>query len=667
MIGEMTLEVSKRIEELRQQIRRYDAAYYGNGVSEVSDAEYDSLYHELVGLESEHPSLIVPDSPTMRVGSDLTKDFPKVAHATPMMSIENTYSIDEVRDWCDRLHRLLPNRMLSFTGELKVDGVAVSLIYENGRLVRAVTRGNGTIGDEVTANVRTIRGIPLQVECTDPFEVRGEIYMTYEAFSKLNSRLEENGEKPMQNPRNTTSGSIKLQDCKEVAQRNLSFAAHFLIRQNEAASHHENLAFLQKQGFPTVVHSKVLSGVDDIGAFCDHWRMKRFDLKYPVDGVVIKVDSIAHQNELGTTAKAPRWVIAFKYQPEQAITQLEKIDAQVGRTGVVTPVARLAPVHLAGTTVKNATLHNYDEIKRLDLREGDFVEVEKGGEIIPKVMRVISEKRSSDSMPFVPPERCPSCGSRLSIIVGEVALRCVSSTCPAQQFALLQHFVSRVAMNIDQCGPALLQQLIDAKLVASVADLYQLTKEQLASLERMGEKSAANVVAAIEKSKQNPMDRLLHGLGIRMIGAQAAKSIAASVNDIAELYTLSAEQLTEIEGLGPNMAQSVRLFFDQQENREVVNRLLACGVNGNGIAKNKNEGIFSGKTFVLTGTLPTFTREKAGQMIEAQGGKVTSSVSSKTSYVLAGEDAGSKRTKAEKLKVPIIDETTFLAMLDAAY
>jgi len=660
----MSKEIAETIEALRAKIRRYDASYYGKGISEVTDAEYDSLYKDLVRMEEVNPQLITAESPTQRVGNDLTKDFLKVAHATPMMSIENTYSKEEVGEWYNRLCRLLPESALTFTGELKVDGIAVSLVYENRRLVRAVTRGNGTIGDEVTTNVRTIRSIPLTVEYADPFEVRGEIYMTFASFTELNSRLEENGEKPMQNPRNTTSGTVKLQDCREVAKRNLSFAAHYMVRQHHGETHHENLAFLQKLGFPTVVHSGVLKSIDEINAFCDDWHKRRFDLQFPVDGVVIKVDSILLQKELGATAKAPRWVIAFKYQPEIALTQLEKIDAQVGRTGVVTPVARLSPVYVAGTTVKNATLHNYDEVRRLDLREGDFVEVEKGGEIIPKVMRVIVEKRSPESTPFLPPEMCPSCGAPLSIIEGEVALRCVSSACPAQQVALLNHFVSRVAMNIEQCGPALLQQLLDVQLVGSVADLYQLTVEQIASLERMGEKSAVRVVTAIEKSKNNTLDRLLHGLGIRMIGAQAAKNIASSVSTIVDLYTMSIDQLAEIEGFGTTMAQSVRLYFDREENRSVIDRLLSYGVNGKGVQTVTHSGVFTGKTFVLTGTLSAFTREEAQQAIEARGGKVTSSVSSKTSFVVAGEDAGSKRAKAEKLGVIIIDEATFVDMLD---
>ncbi|NLL13451.1 MAG: NAD-dependent DNA ligase LigA [Fibrobacter sp.] len=653
----------ERIEELRALIRTYDAAYYGRGESLISDQQYDSLYRELVDLENAYPQLKSADSPTQRVGSDLVKEFPKVAHRIPMMSIDNTYSEEELREWVERITRSLPNEKLCFVGELKVDGVAISLIYENKKLVRGVTRGNGTIGDEVTANVRTIRAIPLSVNFELPFEVRGEVYMTYDAFSALNQSIIESGHKPMQNPRNTTAGTLKLQDSKEVARRNLSFAAYSLISDTYKTSHHNNLKFLSEKGFPTVIHSPVLNSIDQLIDFCHYWEKKRHELPFPVDGVVIKVNSFSHQQDLGTTAKSPRWVIAFKYQPEKAITQVEKIDENVGRTGVVTPIARLTPVFLAGTTIKNATLHNYDEIKRLGLQTLDYVEIEKGGEIIPKVVKVLLEKRPAESKPFSPPTHCPSCGSILGRLEGEVALRCFNSSCPAQIQAALEHFVSRNAMDIRHVGPALIQNLLEHGLIKSVSDLYTLTPEKLMTLARIGEKTAHNVCDSIKKSKYNSLDKLIHGLGIRMIGAQTAKILASNINDISDLFNMSTEELSHIETIGPTMAQSIRLYFDRKENQHLIDQLKSSGVNTKGIKKTSTEGPLSGKTFVLTGTLSSYTREEASEKIESLGGKVSSSVSKKTDYVVAGDEAGSKLAKAEKLGVMVIDESAFLDLL----
>jgi len=655
----------QRIEELRTAIRRYDALYYGQGISEISDAEYDALYLELKTLEKANPQLSSVDSPTQRVGNDLTTTFPKVRHASPMMSIENTYSPEEILEWIDRIGRLLPQARIKFAGELKVDGVAVSLLYENGRLVRGVTRGDGAVGDDVTANVRTIRSIPLIVQYTHPFEVRGEIYMTFEAFTRLNDRLAENGEKTMQNPRNTTAGTLKLLDPVEVAGRKLSFFAHNLQSDSHTVSHTDNMTFLEESGFATVPRSKKpLSSAKEIMEFCDEWRISRFRLPFPVDGVVIKVDNIALQGELGATSKSPRWVIAFKYQPEHAVTRLEKIDAQVGRTGVITPVARLSAVSLAGTTIKNATLHNYDEIERLGLREGDMVEIEKGGEIIPKIVRVITEKRLPESVPFLLPAKCPSCGSTPQRLGGEVALRCLNAGCGAQRFARLNHFVSRAAMDIRNLGPALIRQLLDAGLVSSFADIYGLTFEQIVSLERMGEKSARRVITSIEASCHNSLDRLIHGLGIRMIGAVSAKALAASVSDISELYTMDIERLSSIDSIGDEMARSVRLYFDRPENRAIIEKLREHGVNMLSGPKSEGARPLDTVTFVLTGALNNFTRDKAKQAIEELGGRVTESVSSRTNYVVAGAEAGSKLSKAQKLSVPVLDEQQFIALLE---
>lgn len=653
----------EKIDNLRNAIRKYDLAYYGRGESLISDIDYDELYRELLKLETEHPEFDNPDSPTRRIGSDLTKEFPKVSHRIPMMSIDNTYSEEEVKDWIKRLKKSIDGENISFVGELKVDGIALSLIYKNGRLLQAVTRGNGTIGDEVTANVRTIKSIPLVIGRNESIEVRGEAYMTYEAFTHLNESIIESGQKPMQNPRNTTAGTLKLQDAAEAAKRNLSFAAYSLLTEEYRNNLYTNLELLSEMGFSAVIHSSELKTEKDVISFCEEWAEKRHSLHFPVDGVVIKVNSFIQQDILGATAKSPRWVIAYKYQPEQAITQVEKIEANVGRTGVVTPIARLSPIFLAGTTIRNATLHNYDEIGRLGLRENDFVEIEKGGEIIPKVVRVLSERRPIESLPFAVPSHCPSCGSLLRKIEGEVAIRCFNSSCPAMLLASLEHFVSRSSMDIHGIGPAMIAHLVKNNLVSDIADLYALKKDQLTGLERMAEKSAQNVLDAINNSKHNSLDKLLHGLGIRMIGAQSAKILARNVHSITDFYSMDIEDLLRIETIGPTMAQSIKIFFDQIENRELIEKLKNHGVNLLGIPKKSTDGFLEGKTFVLTGTLQNYTREQAGEVIEARGGKVTNSVSRKTDFVVAGADPGTKIDKARMYGIKIIDENEFKLLI----
>jgi DNA ligase (NAD+) len=657
----------RRVEELRGKIRLYDTAYYVRGESLTSDKEYDELYDELVRLEQLHPDLIPADSPTQRVASDLTKEFAKVKHGVPMMSIDNTYSEPDVREWIGRVQKLLGDDAVMFVGELKVDGVAASLVYEEGKLVMGVTRGDGITGDEVTANVRTIRSVPLSLPShasRKSCEVRGEVYMTFAHFRELNDSLVENGQKPMQNPRNTTSGTLKLLDPREVGRRNLSFAAYYLLSQSHAKSHSDNLAVIEDLGFPSVIHSKPLTCADDVIDFLQEWNRKRHDLDFPVDGVVIKVDSLQQQDALGYTAKSPRWVIAYKYQPETAVTRVVAIECNVGRTGVVTPVAKLEPVLLAGTTIKNATLHNFDEIRRLDVRVSDFVNIEKGGEIIPKITGVLFEKRSDAGKPFHDPQRCPSCTATLVKQPGEVALRCVNNSCPAQLFASLTHFVSRPAMNIDGLGPALIEKLLEAKLVSNSADLFTLKHEQLAGLEGLGDKSAAKILAALDAAKNNPLNKLIHGLGIRMVGAQTARVLAQEVRDIVDLFDMPAEKLESLENIGPQVAQSVRMFFDRQENRDLVLRLKEIGVNCKGSEKPAKTSAFSNKTVVLTGGLKVYSREEAKSRIESLGGHVSSSVSKKTDYVVAGADPGSKLDKATSLGVAILSEEEFAAMLD---
>jgi len=662
----------QRILELRAIINRYNAAYYGRAESLVSDQEYDAIFAELVTLEKNFPEFDSPDSPTHKIGSDLdtVKSFPKVRHSVPMMSIDNTYSAADVTDWVNRVVKALADEKIRFMGELKMDGAAISIVYENGRLARAVTRGNGVMGDDVTANIRTIKSIPHTVDYREDFEVRGEVFMTFEDFSVLNAALTEAGQKPMQNPRNTTAGTLKLLDSEEVAKRRLSFAAYFLLSGDKARtkSLHDNVKFLARLGFPVVNHSGLLKEIDGILEFCAEWEAKRHSLPFPVDGVVVKVDSFDQQERLGYTAKSPRWVIAYKYPAEKALTVVEGIDSNVGRTGVVTPIARLRPVFLAGTTIKNATLHNYDEVRRLDVRVGDTVEIEKGGEIIPKVIRVVMEERPSGCAPLELPGECPSCGSPLARLDGEVALRCLSLSCGAQQFASLEHFASRTAMDVRGLGPAVIKQLLDAGIIKNAADLYDLTADKIKDLDRQAEKSAANLIAALNESKSRPLDRLIHGLGIRMIGEKAARDLSAFVEDLSDLYEISPQELEEIDGIGVLMAQSVRLFFDRAENREMAERLRAAGLNLKGTKGSAPvSGKLTGKTFVLTGSLEKYTREKASDMIMREGGKVTSSVSKKTDYVLAGAEAGSKLDRAVSLGIKIINENEFEELLGMMY
>jgi len=661
----MDNSVAQRIDELCKLIQKYDAAYYGRGESLISDFDYDRLYNELSELEKKYPELIPADAPTHRVGNDLTKHFKKVPHTTPMLSIDNTYTEAHLEEWYERNSRLLDVTAVNCIGELKMDGVAAALRYENGSLVQAVTRGNGVVGDDVTANIRTIRSVPLRIPFTGAMEVRGEVYMPFEAFEKLNKSLVEAGQKPMQNPRNTTSGTLKMQDPREVSRRSLVFSAHFLLSEKSRDRHSENLTLLKEQGFSVVPHSDILSSAAHLREFCRLWEQKRNTLSFPVDGIVFKVNDFSYQEKLGRTAKSPRWVIAYKYAPERAVTTVRAIDAQVGRTGVITPVARLDAVPLGGTTISNATLHNYDEIQRLGLRVGDTVEIEKGGEIIPKVVAVQKEHRPAESTAFTPPTHCPSCGSLLEKLPGEVALRCMNlGSCPSQLWASLCHFVSRNAMNIESIGPSLIQQLIDRDLVRSSADLFYLKKDDLLELERMGEKSADTVIDSLEAAKKNPLDKLLHGLGIRMVGAQTAKVLAREVEDITDLYALAPEDLEEIETIGPAMAQSIHKYFSKEKNRALIERMRTAGVNCTGMEKTGESGLFSGLTFVITGTLQSLGRREAKERVEALGGKAAGSVSKKTSYVVAGEKAGSKLTKAQELGVPVLSEDEFLSMLN---
>jgi len=665
------MDVKKRIEKLRKLINKYDYEYYVLAQPSISDYEYDQLMKELERLEKEHPELITPDSPTQRVSGQPIKEFPTVTHRKPMLSLANTYNEMEFREFDQRVRQALPGEKVEYVVELKIDGVAISLHYRNGRFERGVTRGDGIQGDDITPNLRTIRSIPLVVRDTQSvpefFEVRGEIYMSKEAFRRLNAEREEQGEPLFANPRNAAAGSLKLQDPRIVAKRGLSMFAYYLDA-DEAGFvkpyHYENLKLLQSLGFPVNPHFRLCQSLEEVFDFVNEWEAKRDSLPYEIDGVVVKVNNLEQQARLGATAKNPRWAISFKFKAERAETLLEKITWQVGRTGIVTPVAELQPVQLAGTTVSRATLHNVDEIKRKDIRERDYVFIEKGGDIIPKVVGVNLSKRPKDSKPVEIPKTCPVCGTELVQFEGEVAIRCPNISCPAQIKRSIEHFASRGAMDIEGLGTALVEMLVDRGMVKDIADIYQLRKEEVAGLERMGDKSAQNLMEAIEKSKNQPLDRLIFALGIPYIGANAAKILARHFKSLEALQKVSKEKLEQIEGIGEKMAESIVRYFNNEQNQKILKRLIEAGVKTRlEESEEQQNQALQGLTFVLTGTLPHLKREEAKALIEKYGGKVSSSVSRKTSYVLAGEEPGSKLQKAKELGVPIIDEATFLQMI----
>lgn len=658
-------EATGKAQELRKAIADADEAYYKHGRSPMTDEAYDKLARELADLEASHPHIKDEDSPTAQVGSDLTPGFRKVEHRYPMLSIQNTYSEEEVLDWHRQVTEKVDPADLDYVAELKIDGVAMSLIYEDRKLSQAVTRGDGTRGDEVTANVKTIKSVPLKLPPTAPadrFEVRGEVYMTRESFEAFNAYSIGIGGKEMQNPRNTASGSLKLKDPEETALRKLDFFAYNILRDGVDGSHWGNLETLKKYGFPVNQHRAKVKTIPEVMAACAEWLGIRDTLPYNIDGAVIKVDAIRHQTLLGRTAKSPKWVIAYKYKTEAVETVLEAVSYQVGRTGAVTPVAHLKPILLGGTTVKRATLHNFDEIERLGLMIKDHVVLEKGGEIIPKVISVVLDKRPEDASPIEPPKACPVCGSDLAKLEDQVALRCDNLQCAAQVSRSITHFTSRQAMNIEHVGPALVETLLKEGLIKTFPDLYSLTVEKLADLDRMGEKSARNVVDSIQQSKDRGLDRLLFGLGIRFIGRTTATLLARHFKSLEALRNASLADLQGIHEIGDRMAESLVNYFASAHARELLDGLKLSGLS---LEYQGAEGTheLAGQTFVLTGTLPTWSREEAKQFIENAGGKTTDSVSKKTSFVLAGEAAGSKLEKAQKLGVKVISEADLKSML----
>lgn len=659
----------ERIEFLCRSLERHNHLYYIEAQPEISDREYDALLEELEILEKAHPEWADSASPTQRVGGTPLSHFETLPHARPMLSLSNTYSKEELLEFDQRTRKLLSNEPLAYILEPKIDGVAISLRYENGILVHALTRGDGTAGDDVTANVRTIRSIPLRLQTEHPpevLEVRGEIYFDKTGFEKLNLQRQEAGIEPFANPRNACAGSLKLLDATEVALRPLDalFYGTGACEGIEFNTHEELLDSLKAFGLRTTPVRWKESEPAALVQALDTLEAQQHDFPFEIDGAVIKVNDRSRYDALGATAKSPRWAVAFKYEPEQAETTLLDITVQVGRTGVLTPVAELEPVQLAGTTVKRATLHNEDEIRRKDIRIGDRVIIEKAGEIIPVVISVVVAKRAADSHAYELPQTCPECDSRVQRIEGEVALRCINLHCPAQVKSWLEHYAARGAMDITGLGESMVEQLVAHNLVNTPADLYQLNATDLVNLERTGERSISNLLEGIEKSKSRPFAKVLFGLGIRHVGKTAAETLAKAFPDIDALMQASSDELEDLHDIGPIVASSLITYFENSEAREVVEALRAAGVTLHRDEANTTGTALSEMTFVLTGTLETMTRDAAGDRIKALGGKVSSSISKKTSYLVAGEAAGSKLTKAEKLGVPVLTETELLKLIE---
>jgi DNA ligase (NAD+) len=667
-----TKSIEREIESLREEIRRHDELYHVHDNPEISDTEYDLLFARLRQLEEENPHLMTPDSPTRRVGGQPAEGFDEYTHRRPMLSLDNSYNIDDLRAFDERCRRLADGRPFEYVAELKIDGLSVSLHYEGGVLVRGVTRGDGRRGEDVTQNVRTIRSIPLRLrgdagELSGEVEVRGEAYLPRQVFERINAEREEEGAPRFANPRNAAAGTIRQLDPKIVAARRLDMFPYDCLtgERKPFATHWQSFEWLERAGFRLNPHRALCATIDEVIAFCNQMELRRDELGYEIDGVVVKVNSTALQDEFGATAKAPRWAIAYKYPARQATTQVLSIVVQVGRTGALTPVANLQPVLLAGTTVARATLHNEDEIKRLDVRVGDWVLIEKSGEIIPKVIKVIESRRTGAETRFRMPKKCPVCGGIISRPEGEAVSRCVAADCPAQLKARLLHFASRRAMRIEGLGEALVEQLVEKKMVRDVGDLYGLSLEQVAALERMADKSAANLMAQIESSKSRDLPQLVYGLGIRHVGERTAGILARRFRSLDGLGRASVEDLDAVHEIGLTVAESVRDWFDDAGNLALCERLRAAGVRTEletGAGEAHSEA-FAGKQFVLTGKLESLSRDEARALIEARGGRVTSTVSKKTDYVIAGEDAGSKLDKANALGLRVIDEAALKEML----
>jgi DNA ligase (NAD+) len=664
---------AKEIERLRDEIRRHEYLYYALDQPEISDAAFDRLMEKLKKLEGEHPELVTPDSPTQRVGGEPREGFQTVRHKTPMVSLDNAFSFEALRDFDRRVRELTGRKEIEYIAEHKFDGLSMSLLYEKGLLTRGVTRGDGTTGEDVTANVKTIRSIPLRVDAAllnkaavpANFEVRGEAMMSRKAFEELNEQQEEQGGKRFANPRNAAAGAVRVLDPSITASRKLDFFAYYLLVEGRVPKkrHSEVLEALRAMHFRASGDWELCQGIEAVEKYINRWESKREKLPYEIDGIVIKVNKISLQNELGFTSKAPRWAIAYKYPAHQETTVVNEIKVQVGRTGVLTPVAYLEPVQVGGVTVSRSTLHNMDEIERLGLHAGDTVLIERAGEVIPHVIKVT--KHGKEKKAFCMPEKCPDCGTRIHHPEGEVAYRCVNVSCPARRKESLLHFAGRHAMNIDGLGDKLVDQLVDKKIVKDAADLYKLDLETLAGLERMAEKSAQNLLDEIAASKTNPLDRLIYALGIRFVGERTAQLLAEHFGSMDKLAEAGEEELKEVPEVGPKVAEGILEFFSESANRKLIEHLKAAGVNMKAERQARKDTKLAGKTFVFTGTLANRTREDAEALVVSHGGKSGSSVSKKTSYVVVGADPGSKYDKAKSLGVPILDEAGFEKLLAA--
>jgi DNA ligase (NAD+) len=673
----MSSSVEKKIETLRGRIREHDYKYYVLAEPSVSDQEYDRLYKELLTLEKEYPELITPDSPTQRVGSDLTKEFKPVTHKIPMLSLSNSYSEKELLDFDRRVKdALAENDKVEYIVELKIDGASVNLNYVDGRLKTAATRGDGTVGEDITNNVKTIRSIPIilnKINSTPyklkDFEVRGEIFMNVKDFETLNIERKERGEKLFANPRNSAAGTLKMQDPKEVSNRPLSSFLYTIVSlEDDLKSQEENLKILRKLGFRVNINYKKCNSIEDVITTCNEYEKIRNELDYEIDGAVIKVNSIKQQNVLGNIAKSPRWAVAFKFKAKRGITKINDIRWQVGRTGAITPVAELDPLFLAGSKISRATLHNFDEIERKDIRVKDTVIIEKGGDVIPKVVEVVLSKRKPSTKKTKPPQKCPVCKSPLFKPEEEVAYYCQNSECPDQIKSRLEHFVSRSAMDIEGLGEALIDLFVDKELLKTYNDIYLLRnkRDELVSLDRLGEKSVDNLLIAIEKSKQKPFDKVLFAIGIRYVGAGVARKLAHHFKSIDALIEASEEEITSIYEIGKSISKSLNQFFTNTSNIKIIQELKKVGLNFSFEESKSNElndNFFKGNTFVLTGSLHAFTREEAAKKIENSGGNVSSSVSKKSDYVIYGEKAGSKLDQAKSLNVKLLTESEFFEEL----
>ncbi len=660
----------KKAKDLQNLLNQYSYEYHVLDQPSVPDAEYDRLLRELIEIEEQYPQLQTSDSPTQRVGGEVLDMFRKVEHNTPMLSLGNAFDEQDLRDF-DRRVRQGTGDDVSYVCELKIDGLAVSLVYEDGLFVRGATRGDGTIGEDITSNLRTIRSLPIRLKEPVSIEVRGEAFMPKKSFEALNRARGERDEEPFANPRNAAAGSLRQLDPKIAASRHLDIFLYGIANLGETGiqSQSDGLDFLEKMGFKTNKERRKVADIEGVIEYVNSWVERRPSLPYDIDGIVIKVDSLEQQAKLGATVKNPRWAIAYKFPAEEVVTTLKDIELSVGRTGVVTPTAILEPVQVAGTTVGRASLHNEDLIREKDIKIGDKVVVKKAGDIIPEVVNVLADHRTGDEVEFQMPTHCPECGSDLVRIEGEVALRCINPKCPAQIREGLIHFVSRNAMNIDGLGERVISQLFAEQLIKDVADIYKLTREQLLAMERMGEKSVSNLLSAIEASKSNSLERLLFGLGIRLVGAKAAKTLAQQFITMDKLMDASREDLTAINEIGDKMADSVVTYFDSEEVQELISELKAAGVNmeykgPRPVSAEESDSFFAGKTIVLTGKLEQMSRNEAKEKIEALGGNVAGSVSKKTDLVIAGEDAGSKLTKAESLGIEVWNEERMLGELN---